>query len=70
MTSWVLNFCRNYYKDHLIVLSHRYFFLGGSYDWYWLYDAAGKNELGPLGEFASREDLVRAAHGEWCEGKP
>jgi WD40 repeat protein len=29
----VLNFCRSYYKDHLIVLSHRYFFLGGSYDW-------------------------------------
>jgi hypothetical protein len=66
----VLNFCRSYYKDHLIVLSHRNFFLGGSYDWYWLYDPAGKNELGPLGEFASREDLVRTAHGEWCEGKP
>jgi hypothetical protein len=66
----VLNFCRSKYKDHLVVLSHRYFFFGGSYDWYWLYDSAGKNELGPLGEFASREDLVRAAHSEWCENKP
>ena len=66
----VLNFCRSKYKDHLAVLSHRYFLFGGSYDWYWLYDPAGKNELGPLGEFANREDLVRAAHGEWCEGKP
>ena len=66
----VLNFCQSKYKDHLIVLSHRYFLFGGSYDWYWLYDPAGKRELGPLGRFGDREELVRQAHGEWCENKP
>jgi hypothetical protein len=25
------------YKDHLLVLQHRYFVGGGSFDWYWLY---------------------------------
>jgi len=66
----VLNFCRSKYKDHLVVLSHRYFLFGGSYDWYWLYDPAAKRELGPLGQFGNREDLIRQAHGEWCENKP
>jgi hypothetical protein len=66
----VLNFCRSKYKDHLIVRSHRHFLFGGSYDWYWLYDPAGKKELGPLGQFATREEMIRQAHGEWCEGKP
>jgi hypothetical protein len=66
----VLNFCRSKYKDHLIVLSHRYFLFGGSYDWYWLYDPAGKKELGPLGQFGNREDLIHQAHGEWCENRP
>ena len=66
----VLNFCLSKYKDHLIVRSHRYFLFGGSYDWYWLYDPAGKRELGPLGRFGDREELVRQAHGEWCENKP
>jgi WD40-like Beta Propeller Repeat len=28
----VLSFCPNKYKDDLVVLSHRYFLLGGSYD--------------------------------------
>ncbi len=45
----VLSFCPNKYKDDLVVLAHRYFLLGGSYDWYWLYDPTGKKELGPLG---------------------
>jgi hypothetical protein len=66
----VLSFCRSKYRDHLIVLSHRYFLFGGSYDWYWLYDPAGKKELGPLGHFGSREELIRQAHAEWCESKP
>ena len=66
----VLNFCRSKYKDHLVVLSHRYLLFGGSYGWYRLYDPAGKKELGPLGQFGNREDLIRQAHGEWCEGKP
>ncbi len=66
----VLNFCRSKYKDHLLVLSHRYYLFGGKYDWYWLYDPAGKKELGPLGQFTNRDELIRQAHGEWCEGKP
>jgi hypothetical protein len=66
----VLNFCRNKYKDHLVVLSHRYFLFGGSYDWYWLYDPAGKKDIGPLGQFRNRDEVIRYAHGEWCESKP
>jgi hypothetical protein len=65
----VLNFCRGKYKDHLAVAQRRNFLFGGSYDWYWLYDPAGKKELGALGQFANRDDLIRYAHGEWCEGK-
>ena len=60
----VLSFCRSKYKDHLAVEQHRYFLFGGSYDWYWLYDPAGKKELGPLGEFPDRGDVVRQAHRE------
>jgi len=66
----VLSFCPNKYKDDLVVLAHRYFLLGGSYDWYWLYDSTGKKELGPLGEFDDPDDMVRRAHGVWCAGKP
>jgi hypothetical protein len=63
----VLNFCAGKYKDALVVAQHRYFVFGGSYDWYWLYDATGKKELGPLGEFAEPDDVARQAHSEWCE---
>ena len=66
----VLSFCPIKYKDDLVVLSHRYFLLGGSYDWYWLYDPTGKKELGPLGEFANPDDMLRQAHGVWCASKP
>jgi hypothetical protein len=66
----VLSFCANKYKDDLVVLEHRYFLLGGSYDWYWLYDSTGKKELGPLGEFDTPDDMVRQAHGVWCASKP
>jgi len=66
----VLSFCPNKYKDDLVVLAHRYFLLGGSYDWYWLYDPTGKKELGPLGDFASPDDMVRQARGVWCATNP
>lgn len=66
----VLSFCPNKYKDDIVVLTHRYFLLGGSYDWYWLYDPTGKKELGPLGEFDTPDDMVRQAHGVWCASKP
>ena len=65
----VLSFCPNKYKDDLVVLAHRYFLLGGSYDWYWLYDPTGKRELGPLGQFDNPEDMARQAHGVWCASK-
>jgi hypothetical protein len=65
----VLNLCPNKYKDNLVVLSHRNFLLGGSYDWYWLFDPTGKKELGPLGQFENPEDMLRQAHGVWCESK-
>lgn len=66
----VLGFCPNKYKDDLVVLAHRYFALGGSYDWYWLYDAAGKKEIGPLGPFDAPNDMVREARGVWCANTP
>lgn len=63
----VLNFCPGKYRDDLVVEQHRYFMFGGSYDWYWLFDAAGKNELGPLGRFDSPGALVTAAREDWCK---
>src|SRR5207237_1500882 len=45
----VLSFCPNKYKDHLIVLSRRNLLLGGSYDWYLLYDSKCNNVLCPHG---------------------
>jgi hypothetical protein len=65
----LLNFCRSKYKDYLVVLSHRYFLFGGSYDWYWLFDPAGKKEVGPLGQFGNRDDMIRQAHSAWCKNK-
>lgn len=63
----VLSFCKDKYKDALAVQQHRYFVFGGSYDWYWLYDAAGKKQLGPLGEFDSSDDIGKRAKEEWCQ---
>jgi hypothetical protein len=62
-----LSFCANKYKDYLAVEQHRYFLLGGSYDWYWLFDATAKKEIGPLGQFDNPDDMLRQAHGVWCE---
>ena len=41
----------------IVAEQHRYFVLGGSYDWYWLFDPGGTKEVGPVGEFDSVEDL-------------
>jgi hypothetical protein len=46
----VLSFCRGKHRDQLVLTQHRYFLGGGSYDWYWLFDAAGKKEIGPVGD--------------------
>jgi len=40
------------YRDCLLVQQHRYFVGSGSYDWYWLLRADGK-EVGPVGEDTS-----------------
>jgi WD40 repeat protein len=62
----VLTFCKDEYRDGLAVEQHRYFVFGGSYDWYWLYDATGEKEIGPLGEFEKSEDVVTQAR-DMCE---
>lgn len=37
------------YVDHVVASQHRYFVLGGSYDWFWLFDPTAR-EIGPFGE--------------------
>jgi hypothetical protein len=54
----VLHDCKD--KDlagAIMAEQHRYFVLGGSYDWFWLFDPAGTKEIGPVGEFDTVEDL-------------
>ena len=46
---WVITCSDNPYLDHLALAQHRYFVQGGSYDWYYLVDPAGK-EVGTFGE--------------------
>lgn len=38
------------YKGYIVTCQHRYFFFGGSYDWYYLYTPDLKREIAPLGE--------------------
>jgi hypothetical protein len=36
----VLNDCKKpENRDNLVVNQHRYFIVGGGYDWYWLFDS-------------------------------
>lgn len=37
------------YRDCLLVMQHRYFLGGGSFDWFWLFKPDG-TEVGPVGE--------------------
>lgn len=62
----VLNFCKNEHRDRLAVQQHRYMVFGGSYDWYWLYDAAGKKEIGPVSDSDDPDDIAKRAREEWC----
>jgi dipeptidyl aminopeptidase/acylaminoacyl peptidase len=51
-------------RDNIVVNQHRYFVVAGSYDWYWLFDGAGKKEKGPVGEFDSTQaarDAINAS---------
>jgi hypothetical protein len=52
----VLNVCKKAeYRDNLAVQQHRYFMVGGSYDWFWLFDSSGKKEKGPIGEYETQQ---------------
>ena len=63
----VLNFCTGKYRDALILNQHRYFLGGGSYDWYWLFDASGAKEIGPVADDnAKREEVVEKARDMIC----
>ena len=44
------------YDGYLIVKKHKYFFEGGSYDWYWLLTPDGE-EVGPLKNVEFFKDL-------------
>jgi WD40-like Beta Propeller Repeat len=61
----VLNDCKKAEsRDNIVVNQHRYFVVAGSYDWYWLFDGAGKKEKGPVGEFDSTQaarDAINAS---------
>ena len=56
----VLNFCTEQIPGRSRRLSSTAISVfGGSYDWYWLYDAAGKKELGPVGHFDNPDAMVQ-----------
>lgn len=38
------------YRGYLVTAQHRYFFYGGSYDWFYLFTPDLKKEIAPLGE--------------------
>jgi len=65
----VLSACDNReLRDHLLVMQHRYYVFGGSYDWYWLYDPAGRKEIGPVGEAEGAEAALKlVADSGRCE---
>ena len=51
------------YAGFLVVSQHRYFLAGGSYDWYWLFTADGR-EVDPIGE---DENALDAFLGRFVE---
>lgn len=65
----VLSACKGDHRDRLVIQQHRYFAFGGSFDWYWLYDAAGAKEIAPVGDMASAE-AVRSALADSGQCEP
>lgn len=55
----ILSWCTSDLKDTIVAQQHRYLRFGGSFDWYWLFDASGAKEIAPVGEFDSF-DAVKA----------
>jgi WD40-like Beta Propeller Repeat len=65
----VLNDCKKAEnRDNIVVNQHRYFVVAGSYDWYWLFDGAGKKEKGPVGDYDSTQAVREAINASaLCE---
>ncbi len=57
------------YRDALILSQHRYFLGGGSYDWYWLFDAEGR-EVGPIGDDEAAVDAFLETFGSSPGAEP
>jgi len=56
------------YKGFIVTAQHRYFFYGGSYDWYYLFTPDMKSEVAPLGDdyayFTEVGDIIYTDHSE------
>ena len=65
----VLNDCKKAEnRDNIVVNQHRYFVVAGSYDWYWLFDGAGKKEKGAVGDYDSTQAVREAINASvLCE---
>lgn len=60
---------RGEYRDHLIINQHRYFLGAGSYDWWWLFDAAGK-EIGPVGSDEAQVEMFQELYVPGYKRRP
>lgn len=56
------------YKGYIVTAQHRYWFYGGSYDWYYLFTPDMKKEVAPLGDdpayFTEMGDIKYTDHSE------
>lgn len=56
------------YRGYIVTSQHRYFFYGGSYDWFYLFTPDMKNEVAPLGDdfayFTEMGDIIYTDHSE------
>jgi len=56
------------YKGYIVTSQHRYFFYGGSYDWFYLFTPDMKREVAPLGDdfdyFTEVGDIIYTDHSE------
>lgn len=56
------------YEGYIVTAQHRYFFYGGSYDWYYLFTPDMKREVAPLGDdpayFTEVGDIKYTDHSE------
>ena len=56
------------YRGYIVTSQHRYFFYGGSYDWFYLFTPDLKKEIAPLGDdydyFTEVGDIIYTDHSE------